>query len=53
MTRSNYYKILERLSADALDMLFTLDQHEHAVEKLNAFITALEVGRIIPVRGLA
>lgn len=48
MSRSEHYLVLERLSKDAQDITLKVYAHEHAVDKLNALIDALQIARIIP-----
>lgn len=48
MTRATHYNILERLSKEAWDITLKPNAHQHAVDKLNAVITALEIAGAIP-----
>lgn len=48
MSRAEHCDILERLAKDAADITLKLYDHEHAVDKLNAAITALEIAGAIP-----
>jgi len=48
MSRAEHQNILERLSKEAQDITLKIYAHEHAVDKLNALIDALQIAQIIP-----
>lgn len=48
MSRAEHQNILERLAKAAADITLRIYAHEHAVDKLNAMITALEIANFIP-----
>lgn len=52
MTRADYYELLHRLSQDIVNAVSS-QQYDHAVGKMNALITAMEIANLIPKKGRA